>query len=244
VVIGLEQVLVIVPAWNEELNVGNTVTEIRSVLPTTDVLVVDDGSTDGTRAAAEEAGARVLSLPFNMGVGGAMRAGYLYAKRGPYAAAIQVDADGQHDPADIPRIVAALDGADIAIGARFADLGDYKATGPRRWAMSFLAAVVSRLAKTRLTDVTSGFRAGNRRAIEQYALYYPAEYLGDTIDSLVAAIHQGLTVSQVAVAMRPRMHGRPSQGFMGSAIYLMRSIMALGLAMMRRPVVTTKRTPQ
>lgn len=164
-----------------------------------------------------------------------MRAGYVFAQRGGYDAAIQVDADGQHNPADILRVLDGLKVADIAIGARFADVGDYRATGPRRWAMSFLAQVLSRVTRTRLTDVTSGFRAANRRAIDQYVRYYPAEYLGDTIDSLVAAAHSGLTVTQIPVAMRPRMHGKPSQNVFGSAVYLMRSVLALFLAIARRP---------
>lgn len=227
------RVLVIVPAWNEESNVGLTIREIRAADPAYDVVVVDDGSTDETVAVAKEAGAVVLQLPFNLGVGGAMKTGYTYAQRHGYKSAIQVDADGQHNPADIARVVAGLRDADISIGARFAEVGEYQAKGPRRWAMSFLAAVVSRVARARLTDVTSGFRAGNEVAIAQYVRYYPAEYLGDTIDSLVAAAHSGLTVTQVPVAMRPRMSGRPSQGPIGSTIYLFRSVFALGLALAR-----------
>lgn len=225
--------LVIVPAWNESQNVVNTVSEIRRVDPAFDVLVVDDGSTDETAARARAAGALVLSLPFNLGVGGAMRTGFTYAKRHGYRTAVQVDADGQHNPADIARVVAGLRHADISIGARFADVGDYSVRGPRRWAMLVLAAVVSRVAKTKLTDVTSGFRAANARAIDQYVRYYPAEYLGDTVDSLVAAIHAGLTVTQVPVAMRERMHGKPSQNPFGAAMYLFRSLFALGLALLR-----------
>jgi len=207
-----------------------------------DLLVVDDGSTDDTGAVAREAGATVISLPFNLGVGGAMRTGFTYAKRHGYTRAIQVDADGQHNPLDIARVLAGLDTADISIGARFADVGDYSVRGPRHWAMLFLAKTVSRVAKTRLTDVTSGFRAANSRAIEQYVRYYPAEYLGDTIDSLVAACHAGLTVTQVPVAMRPRVHGTPSQGPVGASIYLLRSVFTLGLAMLRRTGSTSQST--
>ncbi|KNY07441.1 glycosyl transferase family 2 [Microbacterium sp. GCS4] len=225
--------LVIVPAWNEEQSVGNTVSEILRADPRYDIVVIDDGSTDGTADVARRAGARVLSLPFNLGVGGAMKTGFTYAKRRGYATAIQVDADGQHNPENIAAVLAGLDDADISIGARFADVGDYSARGPRRWAMLFLAAVVSRVTKAKLTDVTSGFRAANRRAIEQYVRYYPAEYLGDTIDSLVAASHAGLTVVQVPVAMRPRAYGRPSQGPIGSTVYLFRSLFALGLSLTR-----------
>lgn len=230
-----DRVLIIVPAWNEARNVGATVHEIRTTNPRYDVVVIDDGSTDGTADAARSAGAVVLSLPFNLGVGGAMRTGFTYAQRHGYRRAIQVDADGQHNPADIDRVLAGLEKADISIGARFADVGTYAVRGPRRWAMVFLASVVSRTAHTRLTDVTSGFRAANERAIAQYVKYYPAEYLGDTLDSLVAACHAGLTVTQVPVAMRPRASGRPSQSVVGSTVYLLRSVFALGLAIMRRP---------
>ncbi|MFT4233155.1 MAG: glycosyltransferase family 2 protein [Leucobacter sp.] len=228
-----DDVLVIVPAWNEEANVGETIREIRAASGHYHVLVVDDGSTDATGAAARAAGAEVLSLPFNLGVGGAMRAGFRYAHRNRYRAAIQVDADGQHNPEDIPLIVAALGQADIAIGARFAEVGNYEVKGPRRWAMVLLGKALSSIARTRLTDVTSGFRAAGPRAIEQYVDYYPSEYLGDTIDSLVGALRAGLTVTQVPVAMRPRRHGQPSKGAFGSAVYLLRSGFALLIAVTR-----------
>ncbi|MDL9980322.1 glycosyltransferase family 2 protein [Microbacterium sp. ASV49] len=228
-----KRTLIIMPAWNESRNVGNTVREILDQRAGYDVIVVDDGSTDDTAQVARAAGAQVLALPFNMGVGGAMRTGFTYAQRHGYDQAIQVDADGQHDPREIPIVLSGLEHSDISIGARFADKGDYQAHGPRRWAMVFLAAVLSRVAKTKLTDVTSGFRAANKRAIDQYVRYYPAEYLGDTVDSLVSAIHSGLTVSQIPVAMRARVHGKPSQNPVGSTIYLIRSVFALSLALMR-----------
>lgn len=227
-------VLVIVPAWNESQNVANTVREIRAANPDYHVAVIDDGSTDDTTRVAQQAGATVLTLPFNLGVGGAMRTGFTYAQRHGYQRAIQVDADGQHNPIDIERVLAGLETADISIGARFSDVGDYQVRGPRKWAMLFLSRVMSRVARTPLSDVTSGFRAAGPRAIHQYVRYYPAEYLGDTLDSLVAACHVGLTVTQVPVAMRPRQFGRPSSGPIRSTIYLMRSVFALMLALLRR----------
>lgn len=236
--------LVIMPAWNEAESVGNTVREVLQQPETYDVLVVNDGSSDSTAAVAAEAGAVVLDLPFNLGVGGAMRAGFKYAKRNGYDAVIQVDADGQHDPKEISRVLAALANADIAIGARFADRGTYKVTGPRRWAMVLLAKVISGLSHTRLTDVTSGFKAANRRGIDQFIDHYPAEYLGDTIDSLVVAIRSGCVITQVPVEMRARQGGTPSHNPVKSAIYLGRSVFALLFALTRRRSQIETTAPQ
>lgn len=224
------------PAWNEQATIGNTIREVAATNPDIDLLVVDDGSKDDTAEIATRTGATVLSLPYNLGVGGAMRAGYKYAQRFDYDQAIQIDADGQHDPKDIEDVLAGLKHANISIGARFAEKGTYKARGPRKWAMTLLAGIISRLAHTRLTDVTSGFRAGDRVAIEQYCEYYPAEYLGDTIDSLVIAIRSGLTVTQVPVEMRVRQGGTPSNNPWKSTAYLLRSVFALFISLTRRPV--------
>lgn len=226
--------LVIMPAWNEEETIANTVREIREIAPELDILVVNDGSADATAAKARQAGATVMDLPFNLGVGGAMRAGFKYAKRLNYDSAIQVDADGQHDPRDIAAVLAGLNYADISIGARFAGKGNYTAGGPRWWAMQTLAAILTRLCKTKLTDATSGFRAANRRAIKQYCEHFPAEYLGDTIDSLVVAARSGLKVTQVPVAMRERQGGTPSAAPWKAAIYLFRAFFAMALALTRK----------
>jgi glycosyltransferase involved in cell wall biosynthesis len=233
------RVLVIMPAWNEGDVVGSTVREVLDTNARYDVLVVNDGSTDSTAEQAAAAGATVLNLPFNLGVGGAMRAGFKYARRLGYVQVIQVDSDGQHDPRNIDEVLAGLKHADISIGARFADRGAYKVTGPRKWAMQLLAKVISSLAKTRLTDVTSGFRAANERAVAQYLDHYPAEYLGDTIDSLVVAIRSGCTVTQVPVEMRARQGGKPSHNPLKAAIYLGRSVFALFFALTRKPTQLT-----
>ncbi|SPT53316.1 N-glycosyltransferase [Actinomyces bovis] len=230
--------LVIMPAWNEQEVIGSTIHELRKVVPAYDLLVVNDGSRDDTAAAARAAGAFVLDLPYNLGVGGAIRAGYKYARRFGYDRAIQVDADGQHDPRDIDKVLAGLEHTNISIGARFAEAGSYSVRGPRRWAMVLLAAIVGRISRTKLTDITSGFRAADQRAIEQYCEYYPAEYLGDTIDSLVIAVRSGLTVSQVGVSMRPRQAGMPSNNPWKAAVYLLRSMFALFISLTRRPVAS------
>jgi glycosyltransferase involved in cell wall biosynthesis len=226
---------VIVPAWNEREALPGVLAELAAALPHADVLVVNDGSTDGTADVARATGtAMVLDLPLNLGVGGAMRAGYRFAAREGYDAAVQVDADGQHDPADVQRVVAALaDGTDVVIGARFAGVGTYSVRGPRKWAMNVLSSVLSRIAGTRLSDTTSGFRASNRRAILLFADEYPAEYLGDTVESLVIACRAGLTVRQIGVEMRPRAGGTPSHNPAKAALFLGRALLALVIALSR-----------
>lgn len=224
----------IVPAWNEEASVGAVVREIRATNPGLDILVVDDGSGDRTAAQARLAGATVLQLPFNLGVGGAMRAGYRYALEHRYDAAVQIDADGQHDPRQLGDVLAGLAEADIVIGARFASAQDtYSVRWLRWWAMVLLAWVLTRVAKTRLTDVTSGFRATNLRAMRIFANHYPAEYLGDTVESLVIAARTGCVIRQVPVQMRQRLAGEASHSPARSAIYLLRALVALFLALTR-----------
>jgi glycosyltransferase involved in cell wall biosynthesis len=227
-------VLIVVPAYNEAQCVAAVVAEVRAAVPTADVLVVDDASTDSTSAVARAAGAAVLRLPVNLGVGGAMRTGFRFALRRGYDAVVQVDGDGQHDASFLPALLAALSEADVVVGARFAGTGAYAVRGPRSWAMKVLSRVVSLIVGTRITDATSGYRAANRRAIAVFAAHYPAEYLGDTVESLVIARRIGLVVRQVPVAMRPRAAGVASQGLVGSVVYLGRAAMALALAMVRR----------
>jgi glycosyltransferase involved in cell wall biosynthesis len=165
-----------------------------------------------------------------------MRLGYRYAQQHGYDVAIQVDADGQHDPAYVPVLLErlGLGEADLVIGARFDGEGDYKVRGPRRWAMGLLSLVLSRITHTRLTDTTSGFRACNRPMIEFFARWYPVEYLGDTVESLVGAARCGFTVRQAPVAMRARTTGRPSASPLKAVIYLTRAGLVLLLAMIRR----------
>ncbi|GIJ32763.1 glycosyltransferase family 2 protein [Micromonospora sediminimaris] len=229
-----ERLLIIIPAFNEAASIGDVVGEIRGELPAADVLVVDDGSTDHTAAVAITAGARVARLPYNLGVGGAMRLGYRYAHDHDYDAAVQVDADGQHDPRYVPKLVDLLGDHDLVIGARFAGEGEYTVRGPRRWAMAVLSLVLSGLAGTTLTDTTSGFRAANRRMIEMFAHWYPVEYLGDTVETLVHAARRGYRIQQVPVAMRRRMAGTPSHSPTRAMIYLGRALAVLTLALIRR----------
>lgn len=228
------RVLIVMPAWNEAAAIRSVVREIKAELPAADVLVVDDGSSDTTSEEAAAGGAAVARLPYNLGVGGAMRLGYRYGQRNNYDVVIQIDADGQHDPRYVPKLIDALADADIVIGARFAGEGSYKVRGPRKWAMNVLRSVLSRMAKTKLTDTTSGFRATNRRGTELFASWYPVEYLGDTVETLVYAARRKLRITQIPVAMRTRVAGTPSHSPIKATIYLFRAIVILVLAMIRR----------
>jgi len=228
------RVLVVIPALNEAASVAGVVRDVQQNVPQADVLVVDDGSRDRTAAVAADAGAMVVRLPINLGVGGAMRTGFRYARRSGYDVVVQIDGDGQHDATHVPELLAALAGCDVVIGARFAGVGDYRIRGPRSWAIRLLSRVLGLMVGTRLTDATSGFRVSNRRAIGVFATHYPAEYLGDTVESLVIARRLGLRVTQVPVAMRARDTGRPSQGIVSSVLYLGRASAALVLATIRR----------
>ena len=227
--------LIVMPAFNEVESVGDVVREVLTTLPGIAVLVVDDGSLDATSRAARAAGALVANLPFNLGVGGAMRVGFRYAIENDFDNVIQIDSDGQHDPQSVPSLLEALETADLVLGARFAGEGEYRVRGPRQWAMRSLASVLSRTSRTRLTDTTSGFRASGPKAVALFAEHYPAEYLGDTIEALVIASRSGLVIRQVPVTMRPRAGGVPSHNPFKSAAYLARAGLALVFALIRPP---------
>lgn len=228
------RVLIIIPAWNEAGAIATVVRDVRSTVPSADILVIDDASSDDTVAVARKAGATVVRLPCNLGVGGARRAGYLYAQRNEYDVVVQVDADGQHDARYIPELIQKLGEADIVIGARFGGVGEYRVRGPRAWAMRLLSAILSRVAGSRLTDTTSGFRACNSTVIALYSTWYPAEYLGDTIETIVRSARLGHRIIQMPVAMRERMAGTPSHSPLKAAVYLMNAMLVLILSLIRR----------
>ncbi|MGV9294585.1 MULTISPECIES: glycosyltransferase family 2 protein [Amycolatopsis] len=233
--VSTRRVLIVMPALNEQDSVASVLTQVKQSLPAADVLVVDDGSTDRTAELARACGVRVARLSVNLGVGGAMRTGFRYAAARGYDAVVQVDADGQHDPDEVGALLRLLDeGADIAIGSRFAGKGAYRAVGPRKYAMVALSLVFSRLSGSKLTDVTSGFKAMGPRAIRLFAGYYPAEYLGDTVEALVMAIRAQLSIRETPVVMRERAGGKPSHSPVKSAVYLGRAGLALLLALVRR----------
>jgi glycosyltransferase involved in cell wall biosynthesis len=226
--------LAIVPAFNEEATIAEVVSEVRGFDADFEVLVVDDGSTDATAAVAKAAGARVLRLPLNLGIGGAVQAGYLYAYEHGFDLAVQVDGDGQHDAAELGRLLEPLlaGRADLAIGTRFAGAQSYRAPLARRIGIRLFAALVSLRVRQRMTDTTSGFRAVNRRGIRLFAADYPHDY--PEVESVVTAARGDLRVCEVPVAMRHRIAGRSSITTFRSFYYVVKVLLALFVGLFPR----------
>jgi glycosyltransferase involved in cell wall biosynthesis len=220
-------VLVVIPAFNEEANVAWVINEVNH--EGYDALVVDDGSTDRTGEVAELAGAVVLHLPVNLGVGGALRCGFRFAVVNGYATVVQCDADGQHDPGEIPRLLETMADrqAELVIGSRFTAGRPHDVGLGRRLAMAQLARTASRETGAHITDATSGFRAIGGRLLGSFAANYPSEYLSDTVEALARAGRGGYTVAEVAVRMRPRMSGMSSASTASSLWYVVRVMAAL-----------------
>jgi glycosyltransferase involved in cell wall biosynthesis len=218
---------VIVPAYNEGATVASVVSSIRRALPGTHVVVVDDGSEDDTSARAAAAGASVMTLPVNLGIGGAMQAGYRYALRRGFDVAMQVDGDGQHDPAEAGRLLAPIVSgeADMVVGSRWLGRGDYEAPSSRRLGMRILARLVRWRTGAVFTDTTSGFRAVGPSGVALFAHSYPADF--PEVESLVVAKDHGLRIQEVGVHMNDRSHGRSSIAGVRSAYYMLRVVTVL-----------------
>jgi glycosyltransferase involved in cell wall biosynthesis len=232
--VGLSELLVVIPALNEEATVAAVVRAAREQLHG-DVLVVDDGSTDRTGPIATAAGAYVLTHPFNLGVGAALRSGFRHAAARGYTTVVQLDADGQHDPAAALDLLTRIEeGADIVVGSRFA--AGFEVGRVRRVCMRWLSRVVSRRAGVTITDTTSGQRAFGKRAVERFAVSYPTDYLSDTVEALLLAAEWGLKIAEVPVQMRPRQGGRPSAGSLASGYHLVRLTLVIALHRVRHPI--------
>lgn len=235
--------LIVVPAFNEAASVVSVVENVSKAFPDADVVVVNDGSSDETSSLARISGATVLDLPFNLGVGAALRLGFVYAVRNGYTEVIQVDADGQHDPFQIAKLLEASNNLDVVIGSRFLDPeSTYNAGFMRRQAMKWLAALMTRVCRTPLTDVSSGFRLTRGAALSLFSKEYPPEYLGDTVESLIIARRAGLSIGEVSVTMLPRISGSPSQNFVRSSWYLIRATLVIFLGLIHSKPRSSERS--
>ena len=219
------RVLLIVPAYNEEESILGVVGEIRAA--GYDYVVVNDGSSDSTAKVCRAAGVNLLSLSRNLGIGGAVQAGHLYAYEHGYDIDIQVDGDGQHDISYVPRLVEAIEnGADLAIGSRFVSAtGGFQSTALRRLGIGWLKGCIRLASGLTIHDATSGFRASGRRAIELFARNYPFDY--PEPESIVTAHRSGLKVVEVGVTMRERQGGTTSISPLSSIYYMIKVSLAV-----------------
>jgi glycosyltransferase involved in cell wall biosynthesis len=227
-----DNVLVIVPAFNEQ----ESINAVLMTLLDNDyqVLVVDDGSIDKTRSIAQEAGVNVLTLPFNLGVGGALRAGFKFAVRNEFRAVVQVDADGQHDASQIVSLIdqANESGAHLVLGGRFQrSVESMTVPVVRRQVMRLLSALASRATGTTITDATSGFRLIQDPLLSEFAKDFPSYYLGDTYEALISAGKAGFVVREIPTVIVSRTHGTSSASTRQSIKFIFKSVVvaALGL---------------
>lgn len=221
------RVLAIVPAYNEEATIDSVVKEILKKVPCIDVCVVDDGSVDSTVVRAKKSGAIVISHPFNMGIGVAVQTGFIYALRQKYDIAVQVDGDGQHDPAYIPAMMSLLakGEVDVVSGSRFLNKGGYKSSFWRRAGIVFFEIINRVLVGQRITDSTSGFRAFNRRVIEFLAGNYPEDYPEPEV--VIILKKAGFKITEVPVVMRKRQGGKSSIRGFKPLHYMVKVILAI-----------------
>ncbi len=231
------RVLAIIPAFNEERSLPAVVEGLRRAAPGVDVCVVDDGSTDATAQVARAQGVTLLRLPLNLGIGGAVQAGYRWARDHGYDVAVQVDGDGQHDTRFLPALVEAVArGAGVVVGSRFSGprvAGAFRSTWSRRIGIRYLSLALRLRCGARVTDPTSGFRAAGRAAIELFARSYPSDY--PEPESIAVAARAGIAVVEIPVRMEERRHGASSIGMWRSFYYLVKVSLALVLLPSRTP---------
>ena len=233
--ISKENTLVIVPAFNEAGSISDVLTELKSF--NYQVLVVSDGSSDGTSDISRSMGIRVLDLPLNLGVGGALRAGFRFAVKEKYSAIVQIDADGQHPAGEIENLIAAANGnqAQLVIGSRFLSDGTSMKVGiVRRLVMRVLARSSSRATGTNITDTTSGFRIICEPLLTKYAMSFPTNYLGDTYEAVVAAGRSGYKVIEIPAAMRERTAGESTASIAQSLRFTVKGLIVALLRLHRR----------
>jgi glycosyltransferase involved in cell wall biosynthesis len=233
--VGLRRIA-IVPAFNEEECIARVIDEIRGFDPELDIVVVDDGSHDCTAARAEQEGAHVVRLPFNLGIGGAVQTGFRYAFEHGFRLAVRVDGDGQHDPSELALLLEPVlaDEADIVVGSRFSGRGGYRSSRPRRAGITILAKVVSLLVGRRVTDPTSGFQVLNRHAIALFAADYPHDI--PEVEAILMVHKHRLRMAEVPVEMRERAGGRSSIGAVFAVYYMVKVLLALFVGLFRKNV--------
>lgn len=224
--------LVVIPVHNEGASLTAVIEETRLAAPGADVLVVDDASTDDSAAIARAGGAVVVSHPFNLGYGAAVQTGFRYAAAGGYRRMVQLDGDGQHPPREIPRLLAALGGADLVVGSRFLGKGAYPIAPVRRLGMRLFSAAASLATRRRVTDASSGFQALNERVVRFLASQpYPSDF--PDADTLIWLHRAGFRAVEVPVEMLPRRSGRSMIGSGRSVYYVFKMVLSILVTLLR-----------
>jgi len=222
-----DKIAVIIPAYNEEGAIGGLLEEVKQHVPTLDVIVINDGSTDYTALITRAKGIQVLDLPCNLGVGGAVQVGFRYAYDRGYRYVIRIDGDGQHPPAEIPKMIQAINSGsdDLIIGSRFAGQRSYGSTFFRSIGIRMLALFLSRICRNRITDPTSGFWIVNRKLLHYFSHDYPTEY--PEPEAIALLRRHGFSFREEPVTFRPRTVGFSSIGAWGTVYYMMKVGLAL-----------------
>ncbi len=221
------RVLIIIPAYNEEDSIKKVVDNLKLTNPTVDYVVVNDCSKDRTEAILRQNGINHISLPQNLGIGGAVQSGYLYAKEKGYDIAIQMDGDGQHPAEEISKLTELIKNgtADMVVGSRFVTKDGFQSTALRRFGIKFLSGLIKLRIHRRVYDVTSGFRAVNTKGIELFASNYAQDY--PEPESLITAAKAGLKISEVPVTMKERQGGVSSISSFKSVYYMIKVSLAI-----------------
>ena len=228
------KILAIVPAFNECGNIGRTVAEIRQKARGVDILVIDDGSADATAEEARQAGGMVVALPFNLGIGAAVQTGFQYAKAYQYDIAVQIDGDGQHDPAYLEKIVDPIrrGEAEMVVGSRFLERIGFQSSFSRRLGIGFFVHLINILTGVKVNDPTSGFRAYNKKMINLFAEYYPHDF--PEPEAIVVAQQADARIVELPVIMRAREAGSSSIRYFKTVYYMIKVTMAIVLHMIRQ----------
>jgi glycosyltransferase involved in cell wall biosynthesis len=221
------KIMVAIPAYNEEKNIFRVVQAVKCHYPEVDVVVINDGSRDNTGLEAQRSGAFVINLPQNLGIGGAVQTGYIYASRKDYDAVIQIDGDGQHNPKDLSLMIDAIekDEVDMVIGSRFIKKTDYESSSMRMLGINFFSRFVSLVCKRDFYDTTSGYRAVNKKVIELFSRYYPRDY--PEVETIVYALKRGVRIKEISVDMDKRQGGKSSITPLKSVYYMIKVTCAI-----------------
>ncbi|MCX6353705.1 MAG: glycosyltransferase family 2 protein [Candidatus Aureabacteria bacterium] len=229
-----EKVLIIVPAYNEQASIRGVLSRLINETSFRHVVIINDGSTDRTADIVREMGVDILNLPFNLGIGGAVQAGYKYARRHGYDYVVRIDADGQHEADSIERLLEPVvtGKADVAIGSRYCAGNLYRGALARRAGIIILSYVVSSIVGSRVTDPTSGFCAVNREVISAFCRHYPDDY--PEVESIILLHRMGFKIEEVGVKMVERMGGKSSITFAESFYYMTKVLLAVGVELLRK----------